>query len=65
MKGIGKCILIAFAVVLLEWVWVAAFATLFNGMSGAGEIGVGFFLAFEIAFCTGILILKINGRSKD
>ncbi len=65
MKGIGKYILIAFAVVLLEWIWLAAFAALFNGMTGAGVIGIGFFLAFEIVLCTGILIQKINGRSRD
>ncbi len=65
MKGIGKYILIAFAVVLLEWVWLAAFATLFNGMAGAGVIGVGFFIAFEIAVCTGNLILKIKRRPKS
>ncbi len=66
MKGIGKYILIAFAAALLEWIWLAAFSGFFNGlgMAGAAVVGVGFFLAFEIALCTGVLILKINGRPK-
>jgi len=66
MKGIGKYILIAFGAALLEWVWLAVFSGFFNGlgMTGAAVAGAGFFLAFEIALCTGILIWKINGRSK-
>jgi len=60
----GKYILIAFAAALLEWVWLAAFSGFFNGlgMTGAAVVGVGLFLAFEIALCTGILIWKFNSR---
>ncbi len=67
MRGVGKYILIAFAVVVLEWLWLAAFSSLFNGLgvAGAAVVGVGFFLAFEIVICTGVLIMKISDRTKD
>ena len=66
MKNIWKYILIGFGVVILEWIFLAFFSPWFNGMGELGGIiiGVGFFLAFEMVICTGIIISKIN-TSKD
>lgn len=62
MKNIWRYILIGFGVVILEWIFLAVFSPWFNGMGELGGIiiGVGFFLAFEMVICTGIIISKIN-----
>lgn len=59
-KDIGKYILISFLVVILEWICISCFPILFNGLGKDMAImaGIGFFLAFEIAFCTCIIISK-------
>lgn len=66
MKNIWRYILIGFGVVILEWIFLAFFSPWFNGMGELGGIiiGVGFFLAFEMVICTGIIVSKINA-SKD
>lgn len=66
MKNIWRYILIGFGVVILEWIFLAVFSPWFNGMGELGGIiiGVGFFLAFEMVICTGIIVSKIN-VSKD
>ena len=67
MKNIWRYILIGFGVVILEWIFLAVFSPWFNGMGELGGIiiGVGFFLAFEMVICTGIIISKINtGKDK-
>ncbi len=60
----GKYILIGLAVVLLEWVWVSFFPTFFTGLSmeGAAVLGAGFFLAFELVICTGLILRKLDKR---
>lgn len=65
MKNIWKYILAALAAVGLEWVFLALFTGIFNGLSpeAAVVVGVGFFLAFEIVICTCIIFSKI-GKSK-
>ena len=62
MKNIWRYILIGFGVVILEWILLAVFSPWFNGMGELGGIiiGVGFFLAFEMVICTGIIVSKIN-----
>ncbi len=62
MKNIWRYILIGFGVVILEWIFLAFFSPWFDGMGELGGIiiGVGFFLAFEMVICTGIIISKIN-----
>lgn len=62
MKNIWRYILIGFGVVILEWIFLAVFSPWFNGMGELGGIiiGVGFFLAFEMVICTGIIVSKIN-----
>lgn len=64
MKNMWKYILIGFGVVILEWIFLAFFSPWFNGMGELGGIiiGVGFFLAFEMVICTGIIISKINAN---
>ena len=66
MKNIWKYILIGLGIVVLEWIFLAIFYPLFNGMGELGGIiiGVGFFLAFEMVICTGAIISKIN-TNKD
>ena len=66
MKNIWKYILIGLGTVVLEWIFLAIFYPLFNGMGELGGIiiGVGFFLAFEMVICTGAIISKIN-TNKD
>lgn len=67
MKTIWKSVLIGLAVVLTEWIFVALFGTIFNGLSQAESvvIGTGFFLAFELVVCTGVIISKIEKIKKD
>ncbi len=62
MKNIRGYILIAFGVVLLEWIWLAMFPSFFSGLSHeeAITVGVGFFLAFELVICTGIIISNVK-----
>lgn len=66
MKNMGKYILIGLGVLLVEWVFVALFSEMFNGLSqeGAVVIGSAFFLAFEMVICTGTIISKIT-MNKD
>ena len=49
MKNIWKYILIGLGTIALEWIFLAVFATWFNGMGELGGIiiGAAFFLAFE------------------
>lgn len=62
MKDMLKYVLIGIGVVLLQWAFVVLFIPFFNGMSGevAAVLGVGFFLAFEIVICTGLVISKMR-----
>ena len=66
MKNIWKYILTGFGVIALEWLFLAAFATWFNGMGELGGIVVGaaFFLAFEMVICTGAIISRIENKDK-
>ena len=66
MKNMGKYILIGFAVVLIEWVFLALFCEMFNGLSQEGAVAVGsaFFLAFEMVICTGVIVSRID-KKKD
>ena len=61
---IGKYILIGLGVIIVEWVFLALFAELFNVLSqeGAVVIGSAFFLAFEMVICTGVIISKIEKK---
>lgn len=64
MKNIGKYVLIGLGVVLVEWVFLALFMEMFNGLSqeGATVVGSAFFLAFEMVICTGVIISKIEKK---
>lgn len=64
MKEIGKSILIGLAVVIVEWVFLPLFLGVFDGMSETENlmIGIGFFLAFEMAFCTSLILAKRKDR---
>lgn len=64
MKTIWKSVLIGLAVVLTEWIFVALFGTIFNGLSQAESvvIGTGFFLAFEMVVCTGVIIAYLKNK---
>ena len=66
MKNIGKYILIGLGVVLVEWVFLASFMEMFNGLSQKEALVVGsaFFLAFEMVICTGAILSKID-KKKD
>ena len=65
MKNIGRYILIGLGVVFVEWVFLAFFMEIFNGLSQEGALIVGsaFFLAFEMVMCTGIITSKINKKN--
>ena len=67
MKNIWKYILIGLGTIALEWIFLAVFATWFNGMGELGGIiiGAAFFLAFEIVICTGAIISKIENNKKN
>ena len=41
MKNIGKYILIGLGVVLVEWIFLAFFSVMFNGLSQEGAVAVG------------------------
>jgi hypothetical protein len=62
MKNFLKYFAIGLGVIVLEWIFLAVFATWFNGMGEFGGIVIGaaFFLAFEMVLCTGAIISKIE-----
>lgn len=62
MKNIGKYIGVGLIVVFTQWVFIAFMESFFNGasMEVATICGVGFFLAFELVICTGLIISKLN-----
>lgn len=62
MKNIWKYILIGLGVVVAEWIFLALFIEVFNGLGQTGGvvIGTGFFLAFEMVICTGAILSKIG-----
>lgn len=59
-----KYIFIGIGVVILEWIFIALFSEVFNGLSqeGAVVIGAAFFLAFEMVVCTGVIISKMESK---
>ena len=65
MKNMGKYILIGIGVVIIEWIFLAFFMEMFNGLSqeGAVVIGAAFFLAFEMVICTGIILSKVEKKN--
>lgn len=66
MKNIGKYILIGLGVVLVEWIFLAFFSEMFNGLSQEGAVAVGsaFFLAFEMVICTGVIVSRIEKKKE-
>lgn len=62
MKNIFKYFLIGVGTVVLEWFFISLCFSFFNGVSEEARVvvGVGFFLAFELVICTGIILSKIN-----
>ena len=64
MKNIWKYILIGVGVVAVEWVFLAVFMEIFNGLTHEGALIVGsaFFLAFEMIVCTGVIVSKIKQK---
>lgn len=67
MKNIWKYILIGLGVVIVEWIFLALFIEVFNGLGQTGGvvIGAAFFLAFEMVICTGVIISKIERINKS
>ena len=65
MKNMGKYILIGIGVVIIEWIFLALFMEMFNGLSqeGAVVIGAAFFLAFEMVICTGVILSKMDKKN--
>ena len=65
MKNMGKYILIGMGVVIVEWIFLAFFMEIFNGLSqeGAVVIGAAFFLAFEMVICTGAILSKLEKKN--
>ena len=65
MKNMGKYILIGIGVVIIEWIFLALFMEIFNGLSQEGTvvIGAAFFLAFEIVICTGAILSKMDKKN--
>ena len=65
MKNMGKYILIGIGVIIIEWIFLAFFSELFNGLSqeGAIVIGAAFFLAFEMVICTGAILSKMDKKN--
>ena len=65
MKNMGKYILIGIGVVIIEWISLALFMEMFNGLSqeGAVVIGAAFFLAFEMVICTGAILSKMDKKN--
>ena len=66
MKVIGKSVLAGVLAVLAAWVFLAAFVGIFDGLSALDSYVVGtcFFLAFEIALCTGLVLGKLKGKDE-
>ena len=66
MKNMGKYILIGLVVVLVEWVFLAFFSEMFNGLSQEGAVAIGsaFFLAFEMVICTGVIVSKLDKKKE-
>ena len=66
MKNMGKYILIGLGVVLVEWIFLAFFSEMFNGLSQEGAVAVGsaFFLAFEMVICTGVIVSKVEKKKE-
>ena len=64
MKTIGKAILAGLLAVLAAWVFLAVFPVVFNGIPTPDSYVVGtcFFLAFEIALCTGLVLGKLGEK---
>ena len=64
MNHLLKYILFGVGAIILEWIFLAVFGPLFNGMGELGGIiiGIGFFLAFEMVICTGAIISQINAN---
>lgn len=62
MKDLWKYILTGIVVIFAEWIFVALIADFFNGSSYevAVTIGVGFFLAFEMVICTGLILSNLK-----
>ena len=65
MKNIGKYMLFGLYIVAVEWVFLAFFMEIFNGLTHEGALIVGsaFFLAFEMVVCTGVIISKIKQKN--
>ena len=59
-----KYILAGLCVVIAEWIFLALFSEMFNGLSqeGAVVVGAAFFLAFEMVVCTGLFISKLEKK---
>ena len=59
-----KYILAGLCVVIAEWIFLALFSEMFNGLSqeGALVVGAAFFLAFEMVVCTGLIISKLEKK---
>jgi len=64
MNTILKSILFGFLAIAAEWVYLAFHISFFNG-EGTVALGVGFFLAFEMSICTGLIINSIKKNKKD
>jgi len=65
IRRIGYAVLAGMLVVLVEWIFLSIVSAWLDGLS-MGEaltVGVGFFLAFEMAFCTCLILCKGKGNS--
>ena len=64
MRNMGKYVLAGLCVVIVEWIFLALFSEMFNGLSqeGAVVVGAAFFLAFEMVVCTGLIISKLEKK---
>ena len=64
MRNMGKYVLAGLCVVMVEWIFLALFSEIFNGLSqeGAVVVGAAFFLAFEMVVCTGLIISKLEKK---
>ena len=64
MKNIWKYMLIGIGVVVIEWIYLAFFSEVFNGLSQEGALitGAAFFLAFEMVVCTGAILSKLEKK---
>lgn len=65
IRRIGYAVLAGMLVVLVEWIFLSIVSAWLDGLS-MGEaltVGVGFSLAFEMAFCTCLILCKGKGNS--